>query len=111
MMIGLYLCGMGLSLGHHLYYDSLDDTLVQSVEQQTWAIRIGTGFAFLIKTLFVAAIGIAAVQQIWSTLRRKSVNLRGIDAMFSILNNPITYFIPDLWICAKTVTLLATVSW
>jgi hypothetical protein len=110
-MIGLYLCGLLLSVGHHLYYNRLDNTLVKSVEQQTWAIRIGTGFAFVVKTLFVAAIGIAAVQQIWTTLRRKSVNLRGIDAMFSVLNNPMAFLVPDMWICAKTLTLLATISW
>jgi hypothetical protein len=111
LMVVLYLCGLALSVGHHLYYNSLDNTLVKSAEQQTWAIRIGTGFAFVVKTLLVAAIGIAAVQQIWATLRRKSVNLRGIDAMFSVLSDPLTFFVPDMWMCAKTLTLLAIVSW
>ena len=111
LMIGLFLCGLSFSVGHHVYYKSLDDTLVKSTEEQTWALRIGTGFAFVVKTLLVAAIGIAAVQQIWATLRRKSVNLRGIDAMFSILNDPLAFFAPDMWLCAKTLTLLAIISW
>lgn len=111
LMIGLYLCGLASSAGHHLYYRSLNNTLVKSAEQQTWAIRIGTGFAFVVKTLLVAAIGIAAVQQIWATLRKKSVNLRGIDAMFSVLSDPLAFFVYDMWICAKTLTVLAIVSW
>ncbi|CAG8416426.1 unnamed protein product [Penicillium salamii] len=111
LMVGLFLCGLALSVGHHIYYKSYDNTLVQSAEQQTWTVRIGTGFAFLVKTLLVAAIGIAAVQQMWATLRKKSVNIRGIDAMFSILSDPLAFFVPDMWICAKTLTLLAIVSW
>lgn len=111
LMIGLFLCGLSFSVGHHVYYKSLDNTLVKSTEEQTWALRIGTGFAFVVKTLLVAAIGIAAMQQIWATLRRKSVNLRGIDAMFSILNDPLAFFVPDMWLCAKTLTLLAIISW
>ncbi|CAG7956978.1 unnamed protein product [Penicillium salamii] len=111
LMVGLFLCGLALSVGHHIYYKSYDNTLVESATQQTWTIRIGTGFAFLVKTLLVAAIGIAAVQQMWATLRKKSVNIRGIDAIFSVLSDPLAFLVPDMWICAKTLTLLAIVSW
>ncbi|KAF3401870.1 hypothetical protein F1880_009736 [Penicillium rolfsii] len=111
LMVGFVTCGAMLSVGHHLYYQSLDNTRVYSVDQQTWAIRIGTGFAFLNKTFLVASVGIAAAQEIWATLRRKSVKLRGIDGMFAVLNNPLAFFIPDLWLYAKTLTLLAIISW
>ncbi|KAF9888266.1 hypothetical protein FE257_008835 [Aspergillus nanangensis] len=111
LMVGLFLCGLLLSVGHHLYYNSLDNTVVNSAEQQTWAIRIGTGFAFLVKTFYVAAIGIAAVQQMWTTLRRRSMNLRGIDAMFGVLNNPINFLTPEMWVFASTLSVIATISW
>ncbi|KAJ5827485.1 hypothetical protein N7447_004248 [Penicillium robsamsonii] len=111
MMVGLVFAGAMFSMGHHLYYQSLDGARVNSVDQQTWAIRIGTGFAFLIKSFFVSAVGIAAVQVMWATLRRKFVNLRGIDGMFSILSSPLALLTPDLWMCAKTLILLAIMSW
>ncbi|EAW09041.1 uncharacterized protein ACLA_077880 [Aspergillus clavatus NRRL 1] len=111
LMAGFVICGAMLSIGHHFYYRSLDNTLVKSVDQQTWALRIGTGFAFLIKTLLVSAVGIAAAQETWATLRRKSVKLRGIDGMFAVLTSPIAFLIPDIWIYAKTLTLLAIISW
>lgn len=111
LMVGSVICGAALSVGHHLYYQNLDNTRVHSVGQQTWAIRIGTGFAFLNKTFLVAGVGIAAVQEIWATLRRKSMKLSGIDGMFAVLNNPLAFFIPDLWLYAKTLTLLAIISW
>ncbi|KAJ5383175.1 hypothetical protein N7517_001086 [Penicillium concentricum] len=111
MMVGLVFAGAMFSMGHHLYYQSLDSTRVNSVDQQTWAIRIGTGFAFLIKSFLVSAVGIAAVQVMWATLRRKFVKLRGIDGMFAVLSSPLALLTPDLWMCAKTLILLAIMSW
>jgi hypothetical protein len=110
-MVVSVVCGAMISVGHHFYYHSLDNTLVNSVDQQTWAIRIGTGFAFLNKTFLTSAVGIAAAQQIWATLRRKFVKLSAIDGMFDILTNPVSFLILDLWIYAKTLTLLAIISW
>ncbi|KAL3434677.1 hypothetical protein BDV09DRAFT_185593 [Aspergillus tetrazonus] len=111
LMIGLVTCGAMLSVGHHFFYRSFDDTLVDSTDQQTWAIRVGTGFAFLIKACLVSAVGVAAVQETWATLRRKSVKLSGIDGMFAVLDNPLAFLTPDLWMHAKTLTVLAIVSW
>jgi hypothetical protein len=111
LMVVSVVCGAMISVGHHFYYHSLDNTLVNSVDQQTWAIRIGTGFAFLNKTFLTSAVGIAAAQQIWATLRRKFVKLSAIDGMFDILTNPVSFLILDLWIYAKTLTLLAIISW
>ncbi|KAL4760738.1 uncharacterized protein BDW70DRAFT_150635 [Aspergillus foveolatus] len=64
LMIGLVTCGAMLSVGHHFYYRSFEETLVDSTDQQTWAIRIGTGFAFLIKSCLVSAVGVAATSQL-----------------------------------------------
>jgi hypothetical protein len=68
---------------HHLYYDSLNDTRVHSINQQTWAIQIGTGFAFLIRFFLVAAVGVAATQ------RKKSILLYGINGMFAVMGSPL----------------------
>jgi H+/Cl- antiporter ClcA len=111
MMIGFVMCGAGGAVGHHFYYRSLDDTLVNSIDQQTWAIRIGTGLAFLTRTFLVAAVGVAAAQEMWATLRKKTIRIHGIDSMFAVLNNPISFFTWDLWVNAKTLTLLAIISW
>jgi hypothetical protein len=110
-MVGLVIAGAMLSMGHHFYYRSLDGGRVASREEQTWAIRIGTGFAFLIKSCLVSAVGLAAVQEIWATLRRKSVRLSGIDSMFAVRDSPLAFLTLDLWIYAKTLTVLAIVSW
>lgn len=66
-MVGLVISSAVLSVGHHYYYKSFDGARVGSREEQTWAIRIGTGFAFLIKSCLVSAVGLAAVQETWAT--------------------------------------------
>ncbi|KAJ1706192.1 hypothetical protein NYO67_11637 [Aspergillus flavus] len=111
LMVGLVISGVMLSVGHHYYYKSFDGGRVASREEQTWAIRIGTGFAFLIKSCLVSAVGLAAVQETWATLRRKSVRLSGIDSMFAIRDSPLAFLTLDLWIYAKTLTVLGIVSW
>ncbi|KAE8166070.1 hypothetical protein BDV40DRAFT_308068 [Aspergillus tamarii] len=110
-MVGLVISGAMLSVGHHYYYKSFDGGRVASREEQTWAIRIGTGFAFLIKSCLVSAVGLAAVQETWATLRRKSIRLSGIDSMFAIRDSPLAFLTLDLWIYAKTLTVLAIASW
>ncbi|KAB8223226.1 hypothetical protein BDV33DRAFT_228673 [Aspergillus novoparasiticus] len=110
-MVGLVISSAMLSVGHHYYYKSLDGGRVASREEQTWAIRTGTGFAFLIKSCLVAAVGLAAVQETWATLRRKSVRLSGIDSMFAIRDTPLAFLTLDVWIYAKTLTVLAIASW
>jgi hypothetical protein len=111
MMIGFAVCGALLALGHHLYYNSLDSTVVTSTNQQTWAIRIGTGFAFLVKASLISAVGVAAVQEIWAVLRKKFMKIRGIDAMFAVLTSPLAFLVPDLWVYAKVLTVMAIISW
>ncbi|KAL4901256.1 hypothetical protein BDW74DRAFT_181834 [Aspergillus multicolor] len=35
MMVGFAVCGASVALGHHIYYNNLDNKRVTSVEQQT----------------------------------------------------------------------------
>ncbi|KAK1761515.1 hypothetical protein QBC47DRAFT_370314 [Echria macrotheca] len=108
---GLIAAALGFAIGHHFYYQSLSGTVVQSEDQQAWSIRLGTGAAVLTKTSLVALIGIAAVQRIWATLRRKSMTLGGIDAVFGIMGDPTWFFSGELLGHAKILVLLAVVSW
>jgi hypothetical protein len=111
MMVGFMISGALLALGHHLYYRTLDGTRVTSIESQTWATRIGTGLAFLSRAFLVAAVGIAAAQETWATLRNISIRLHGINSMFDVLNSPMAFFSWVLWRHAKTLTVVAICSW
>lgn len=39
-MISLFLLGVGSSLGHHLYYASLEGRQVGGMDEQQWALRL-----------------------------------------------------------------------
>ncbi|KAH8883165.1 hypothetical protein GQ53DRAFT_732685 [Thozetella sp. PMI_491] len=110
-VVTLFVASFTLALGHHLYYSSLEDTIVLSESQQSWATRIGTGFAFITKTGLTISVGIAGTQQLWRTLRHKAVSIDGIDGMFSVMSDPTALFKPGVLAHAKTLCLFALVSW
>ena len=39
MMIGSFLLGTGLAIGHHIYYQSLNGQAVGSFDRQQWSLR------------------------------------------------------------------------
>lgn len=110
-MAALYLIGTLVAIAHHIYYQSLENTPVRSPSQQTWAIRIGTGLAFLNKTCLTAVMGMITTQQIWLTVRRKFITLQGIDSMFKLMNDPTAIFNRDLITRAKALVLMASLAW
>lgn len=111
LMLCLFLAGIGFSMGHHAYYQSFDGAVVNSESQQQWAIRIGTGLAFLTKSALAAAVGVAFVQYLWVVVGRKPMRLETIDAMFSLTTDPRSFTQPEVLLHAKLLTLLALVAW
>jgi hypothetical protein len=111
LMTGSLLSGVAIAIGHHLFYDYLNNRIVQSQNQQEWFLRIGTGMAFLVRTLLSASIGIAYVQILWRTLRSKSVTIHGIDSLFGVSHNPWDFTTLELWTAAPALTIVAVIAW
>lgn len=123
LVVVLFLVGLGAAIGHHVYYQSLDGQLVagtsgiddadgSSSRQQTWAIRIGTGLAFLHKTALVGVLGLVGAQQAWATVRRRAMTVNGIDSMFAAVGgSPLGLLSGDVVSQAKTVVLVAAAAW
>jgi hypothetical protein len=111
LMTGSLLSGLALAFGHHLFYDYLNNRIVQSQDQQEWFLRIGTGMAFLARALLSAAIGIAYVQILWRTLRSKSVTINGIDSLFGVSHNAWDLTTLELWTAAPALTIVAVIAW
>ncbi|KAL3478958.1 hypothetical protein BJX99DRAFT_93954 [Aspergillus californicus] len=110
-MCSCWLLGIGLAIGHHFYYASLDGTLVGSQSQQEWSSRIGTGLAFLTKTFLTTAVGIACVQNLWWILRLKAVRLSTLDSMWDIRGSIFNFFDPHIWLRGPNVAILGLISW
>ncbi|KAI0845703.1 hypothetical protein F5Y00DRAFT_245797 [Daldinia vernicosa] len=111
LAIAFFVGGILAAVGHHLYYERLNDTPVTSEDLQVWSIRIGTGLALLTRCGLVAAIGIAAVQQTWLSLRKRAMSIGGIDSMFDIMGNPWSFLNRDFLTHAKRLAVLAAIAW
>ena len=105
------LLGVLLAIGHHLFYNSLHGTFVESDNQQIWNLRIGTGLAFLIKVCLTTAVSIACVQHFWLLLRQRALPLSSIDAFFDVLTNGASLLDLRIWHQGPVIILLAVIVW
>lgn len=111
IMVLLFIAGIIFATGHHIYYQSLDDTPVSSSTEQEWTIRIGTGLAFLVKATLAESVGIAFTQYLWTIARRKAMAVESIDAMFYLTTDPFAFANAEVLFHAKLLVLLALASW
>lgn len=111
LMTGSLLAGLALAIGHHLFYDYLNDRIVESQNQQEWFLRIGTGMAFLVRALLSAAVGIAYTQILWRTLRSRSITLGGINSLFGVSHTAWNFTNSELWTAAPGLAVVAIVAW
>ncbi|CAG7558758.1 unnamed protein product [Fusarium equiseti] len=111
LMTGSLLLGLALAIGHHFFYDYLNNRIVESQNQQEWFLRIGTGMAFLVRALLSAAVGIAYTQILWRTLRSKSITIEGINSMFGVSHTAWDFTTLELWTAAPGLAVVAMVAW
>jgi hypothetical protein len=111
MVSGLIL-GVLLAIGHHLFYHSLDKKIVHSNEEQQWYLRVGTGFAFAIKSLLVASATLAYSQVLWITLDGCStgITLSGLDS-FGVTYGAWHFVNGELWKRGPALAVIALVIW
>lgn len=111
-MILSWLSGMVLAIGHHLFYAGINGARVnETYPSQIWIVRIATGLAFLVKTLFVISATIAYTQYQWLTTRSQPFKIRQIDALSSILANPLRFCETRTWLRFPALSLLAGITW
>jgi hypothetical protein len=111
-MLLLFMLAVGAAVAQHNFYTYLNDQIVDDVAiSQAWAIRVGNGFAFLFKTTLVAAIAIAFCQRFWYSVRQKAVRIGSLDAMFSVLGDPLQFLNRDLLSKTKLLCAVAAVAW
>ncbi|CAK7202683.1 hypothetical protein SEUCBS139899_005409 [Sporothrix eucalyptigena] len=125
-VVGFFLASLALAIGHDQFYACLDGKVTDTssctlnhfnyfanpeTSKQTWTLRYGTGLAFLVKTGLSVVVAIVAAQQVWYTLRRKAMTVGDIDNMFGMMNTPLAFGNVRLLWHAKTLSVLAIVSW
>lgn len=111
-MLLLFIAAIVAAIGHHCFYTWLDGREVDTVAiSQAWIVRVGNTFAFVFKGVLVAGVGIAFCQRFWFAVRRESIRVNSLDAMFGVLGNPINFFNKDLLLKTKVLFIIAVVCW
>ncbi|TGZ78341.1 hypothetical protein EX30DRAFT_343242 [Ascodesmis nigricans] len=108
-MLLVFLLGVGGAVAHHSFYAHLHG---QEAKNQLMMNRYGTAIAFFTKACLVGSVVLAYRQRVWQTVRREAISLRGLDALFSVVEDPSWFFLaPEMYSKAKIATLLAFISW
>jgi hypothetical protein len=111
-MFILLLIAILVAGGQHFYYNYLNGRSVNNVPvSQSWIIRGGTAFAFLFKTCLTMAVGVSFCQSFWFLIRRTTLEVGSLDAIFVLLQSPLSFFVGDLWVRAKLLLLVALIAW
>jgi hypothetical protein len=116
-ILGFFVAGIFVAVGHHLFYSRLDGSLVRDSGDgspyltQTWIIRYGTALAFFAKAMLASAVVVAYKQHMWINLRSKANTLTTIDAMFAATHDVYAALSPSLWLRARIPALMALITW
>ncbi|KAJ7822708.1 hypothetical protein B0H13DRAFT_2291391 [Mycena leptocephala] len=118
-MAGFAIAGVILAAGHHIYYASLHlapsdgatSIGTHTVSHQVVTNFVGTVFIFLVKLCLSQSISKAFDQRLWHTVRRSALKLGGLDALFSVLNDPMALLDFEMVWHAKIAAVLAFLAW
>ncbi|KAK5658302.1 hypothetical protein OQA88_2277 [Cercophora sp. LCS_1] len=108
IMYGLLVFGIACAASHHVFYNHLAG---KPAEDQLRMMRFGTLFAYVTKSSLVSAVVFAHRQQIWSTVRRKSLKLRTIDDLFAAADDLRALASWELVKKARVALALAILVW
>jgi hypothetical protein len=105
-----FVAGTGIAIGHHVYLQSLDGTVV---DNQVWIGRYSLAMAFLVKAFLGAVISLAFTQRLWYSLQRmkNGLSIFAIDALFAADQSPLTLFSWEMWQNASLPAVMAAFIW
>ncbi|KAK0732084.1 hypothetical protein B0H67DRAFT_566649 [Lasiosphaeris hirsuta] len=108
VMYGLLLFGIVVAASHHIFYSKL---VGKPADDQLKMMRFGTLFAYIAKSSLVSAVIFSYRQQIWVTVRKKTLKLRTIDNLFAAVEDLRAVASWELAKQAKVALGLAIIAW
>lgn len=99
------------AIAHHCFNSTVNQRVVQDLNEQEWFSRIGTGLAFSVKTLLTASAGLAYTQSLWCTLKTKPFTLKGLDALFAVVNDVSKFCNWEAWRHGLHLVSIAVLIW
>lgn len=111
IMIASALIGVNFAVGHHAFYSHYNGKVANDEREQRFIIIAGTSFAFLVKMFLTIATGTAYVQNFWRSVKRLPNSIDHIDALYSVLRNPMSFWNLRIWGSHLLLAVLALVTW
>jgi hypothetical protein len=125
LMLSSLVLGLLLSVGHHLFYQSLDGQHTtktshsffgSSYSNQQLNIAVGTTFAFLVRSALVLSVSTAFCQAFWKEVQRLSLDnsvttIDRIDTIYAAPTNIVAFFTASAWIHYPALFLTALIIW
>jgi hypothetical protein len=114
--------GIGLAIGHHLFYNSLNGSEPSNEVYQIWGVSgglsqqqvnlaAGATFAFFVKTFLGIALSTAQEQTIWRFIKSRPTRLSAIDGLFESKDNLFSILNFKLWGLSPISMMLAAIYW
>lgn len=103
--------GTASAIAQHVVFRHYDYQAVRSSTEQKWIGRVGTGLAFLCKTLLATACNTAYVQYLWMLARVRPASVSSLDAMYDVLSNALSFSQLAVWTKRPFLLLIAIISW
>ncbi|KAL3419653.1 hypothetical protein PVAG01_08151 [Phlyctema vagabunda] len=111
-MILLFIAGVLLAVGHHLFYADLDGQAVSTATfSQSSVKQVGQAFVFLTLWCIKGSITEAYNQYIWTIFRRRFLALNVIDRLIALPTKASSFLSLRLFSDAYFAALLAVVAW
>jgi len=111
-IVGSFLAGLALALGHHFFYESLAGQPVSDDEYyQLLNKGIGTALAYLVRAALVISIGSTYWQIFWAALHRTTLRVSTVDSLAGILGAINEFLDFSIFSASPLLVALAVVSW
>ncbi|KAJ4984387.1 hypothetical protein SVAN01_10094 [Stagonosporopsis vannaccii] len=117
VIIGTFLAAVLIAVIHYVYCFYLDHKPVYTTIPQSWNNALSVAFAHLFATALATSASTAFTQLLWWYLRRRSLSISKIDALFSLNCSSSNLYqlgilksIPVLWFFGLLVPLISVAT-
>lgn len=112
VVVGAVCAGAALAVGHDRFNNSFHNKQVDHASlSQQWITRIGSGFAFLVKTFLASAVAVSYTQRLWRNLRARAYKVENVDVFMAASTDFLSFFQPQAWFRTPGLWIMGLTMW
>lgn len=117
VVVGSFLAATTIAIVHYVYCRVMDRRFVDYTIRQSWNNALSVTFAHLFATALATSVSTASTQLLWWYLRKKSLSVSKIDALFALNSSSSNLYrlgvlksIPVLWFFGLLIPLISVAT-